>query len=75
MQTIRSQVRRVKRATPPKKPAEVWVWPLGKLYPAASALADSTMVKLGSFTHGRGMRQTIFSHWLTRMPTKPTDSR
>ena len=75
MQAMRSQSRPVNRATPPKKPTAVWVCPLGKLYPAASARADSTMVKPGSRTQGRGTRQMILSHWFTSMPTKPTLSR
>ena len=73
--THRSHHRRVNRATPPNTPTALWVWPLGKLYPAAPSRADSTMVKWGSRTQGRGTRQTIFSHWLMRVPVKPTASR
>ena len=47
------------RATPPNTPTALWVWPLGKLYPAAPSRAASTMVKSGSRTQGRGARQTI----------------
>lgn len=47
-----------------------WVWPLGKEYPVASARALSTMVKLGSRTHGLGTRQISFRNWFSTVPQK-----
>ena len=43
---------------------------LGKEYPVASARALSTMVKLGSRTHGLGTRQTSFRNWFSTVPQK-----
>ena len=60
------------RAIPPKSPMAFWVWPLGKEYPVASARALSTMVKLGSRTHGLGTRQISFRNWFSTVPQKAT---
>ena len=48
-----------------------WVCPLGKEYPVAASRAASTMVKLSSSTHGRGIRKIAFSSWLSVFPTSP----
>ena len=48
------------------------VCPLGNEYPVASARALSTIVKFGSLTQGRGMRNHSFRNWFIIVPAKPT---
>ena len=73
-QTILSQVFFVQAKIPPKVANTFCVWPLGKEKPPASATADSTGSKLGSSTHGRGMRKRILRNWLMTVPRKPSES-
>ena len=49
-------------AITPSVPTMFCVCPDGKEYPVASALAYSTMLKFGSSTHGRGMRNQSFKN-------------
>ena len=61
-QTMRSHLCLLATAMHPSVPTMFCVWPEGNEYPVAAPRADSTMVKLGSSTHGRGMRKISFSH-------------
>ena len=70
-QTARTVRFRFAIAAAPSEPTMFCVCPEGKEYPVAAARADSTMVKFGSSTHGRGMRKYSLHHWLHAMPPSP----
>ena len=59
-------------AMAPKVPTAFCVCPDGNEYPVAAARAASTIVKSGSSTHGRGIRQVIFRNWFASVPKSPT---
>ena len=71
MQAILSQGFFVITAGTPSEDMTACVCPLGKEYPEAASRADSTIVKLGSLTQGRGMRNQSFKNWLATTPIKP----
>ena len=55
----------------PKVATAFWECPLGKEYPSAPARADSTMVKSGFLTYGRGILHASLSAWLITVPMNP----